>query len=142
MIRFSTVELWSFWDFTYLNGHNPIEEWFRNGLSEESQLAFWKVLKDCQKTESSINWVAFKRFLSGKYREFRIWELIFYSDRRQHRIFGIFGPERKQATLLMGCYHKGKVYNPPDAMETAYKRAGLLSRREVIYSERKIPVDR
>lgn len=132
---------WRFWDFVYQNDSNPIEDWYVRELSEDAQLIFVKILKDNRKTDQPINWVGFKRFLAGKYRDYRIWELSFYSDGRQHRVFGVFGPGRKEATLLVGCYHKGHVYTPPDAMETAYNRARLLSRGEAMCYERKIPID-
>src|ERR1700729_12628 len=40
----------------------------------------------------------------------------------QHRLFGFFGPERGQFTILLSCTHKQNVYDPPDAKKTAVKR--------------------
>ena len=134
--------LWTFFDFAYLNGTNPIDDWYQRDLSEDAQFLFDKALKDCQKIELPKNWTAFKRFLEGKPKEDRIWELQFYSDGRQYRILGVFGPQRKQATLLIGCYHKAKVYTPSDAIETASRRAKLLANGEATRHERKIPLDR
>lgn len=36
----------------------------------------------------------------------------------QHRLFGFFGPQQGQFSVLIPCIHKGKVYNPKDAKET------------------------
>jgi hypothetical protein len=64
--------------------------------------------------------------LKGEPKKHRIWQLDFVVDGRQYRVLGVFGSLRKQAVLLVGCYHKGKIYTPPNALETASKRARLL----------------
>jgi hypothetical protein len=141
VIQLASPGLWTFLDFVYENGTNPIADWYRDDLSEDAQLLFNKVLKDCQKTERHKDWIAFKRFLSGKLREDKIWELEFAADKRRYRILGVFGPLRKQATLLIGCYHKMGNYTPTNALETASKRAKLLARKEATCCERKIRSD-
>lgn len=142
VIQLALPGSWTFWDFVYANGTNPIENWYRDDLSEEAQMFFEKALKDCQKIERPQDWAPFKKYLSGKQSEDKIWELQFYSDKRHYRILGVFGPLRKQATLLIGCYHKGENYTPWDALETASKRARLLERKEANRCERKIQIDR
>ena len=127
---------WRFFDFVSPNGTNPIEEWYQDELSEEAQITFNKILKDCKKTENHLDWGAFKRFLKGK-KKHHIWELRFFCDRRQYRVWGIFNAG-KQATLLVGCYHKEKVYTPADALDLAYKRAELLANGKAGRHERKI----
>jgi len=142
MIRSLTAR-WKFFDFVYASGNrnNPIETW-REGLSEDAELLFNNILKDCAKVELPIHWVAFKRYLSGKCKEYKIWELYFVADKRQYRILGNFGPGKKEATLLIGCYHKQDAYTPRDTLDTAYRRASLLARGEADRHERKIPTDR
>jgi len=76
--------------------------------------------------------------LSGESRRERIWELRFYADGRQYRILGKFGSIRKQAILLCGCYHKGRVYTPANAIETACKRSRALGSGEAKLCARKI----
>jgi hypothetical protein len=142
VIELSSPGLWTFWDFEYANGTDPIDDWYNKDLSEEAQYTFISVLKDCQKVELPEHWGAFKRFLSGNLRDYRIWELWFHADQRQYRILGVFGPERKSATLLVGCYHKQGVYTPPGALETAYMRAKALAKGEAKRRERKIATDR
>jgi hypothetical protein len=134
--------VWTFFDFVSQNGTNQIIDWYRRDLSEDAQFLFDKVLKDCQKIELPQNWPAFRKRLKGRPKEDRIWELEFYSDGRQYRILGVFGPLRKQATLLIGCYHKMRIYTPSDAIETAIRRARLLANGEASHHERKIAIDR
>ena len=129
---------WGFFDFEHANGNDPIEDWYENDLSEEGQYAFDALLRDNHKTELPIHWIGFKRYLKGKDKEQRIWELEFKADDRQYRVLGKFGSVRKQAILLCGCYHKQRVYTPADALETAYKRAKALAKGEAKLRERQI----
>ena len=130
---------WRFWD--YISGtNNPIENWYQ-GLSEDAQYLFDSMLKNISKVESPLQWTAFKRFLQGKLKEERIWELAFRADRRQYRILGIFGKQRKEAVLLLGCYHKDKKYTPTDALETAFKRARDFREGRARIRERPITTD-
>lgn len=96
------------------------------------------LLKNIHKTEIPKDWVGSRGFLKGKYREMKIWELGFQADKRQYRILGVFGKKRKQATLLVGCNHKQRVYTPPDALDLAFERSKKLLRGEARQHERKI----
>ena len=69
------------------------------------------------------------------------WELEFISDKRQYRVLGVFGPGRKEATLLVGCYHKQRVYQPPNALDEAVKRNKTLSEGRATRLERQIRTD-
>ena len=40
----------------------------------------------------------------------------------QHRLMGFYWPERLNFTILLPCNHKGTVYDPPNAIETAKSR--------------------
>jgi len=134
--------LWRFYGFKASNGSRPVDEWFKNGLSDEAKFAFRAALKDAQKIADPNDWLCFKRFLRGEYRKYRIWELWFScGDGRQYRVFGVFGPARKQVTLLIGCYHKGRVYTPADALDSAFDRARALIEGNATTYERKIPTD-
>lgn len=119
-----------------------MDDWFLHDLSEEAQFAFRDALKDAQKIDSPTNWLCFKRHLGGKFRKYKMWELWFScGDNREYRVLGVFGRERKQAILLMGCYHKGRVYTPAEALETAFQRARDLEQERVTIYERTIPTD-
>jgi phage-related protein len=132
---------WTFRDFQFSEDSNPIEDWYKS-LSEEGRSEFDTLLKVNQKTDSPIQWIGFKRFLKGKkFERERIWELEFRADKRQYRVLGRFGQIRKQAIILLGCYHKGTVYTPADALEQAYKRAKLLAEGRALTCDRPIRED-
>lgn len=130
---------WTFYDYVQ-DTKNPVQAWY-TGLSLEAQLAFDAVLKDCSKTENFQDWVGFRCYLRGAAKAERVWELGFVADRRQYRILGIFGDERKHAVLLVGCYHKGSNYTPSNAIETARKRAKGFKEEKGGLRERKIETD-
>jgi hypothetical protein len=138
VISFPSSTLWSFFD--YIEGdRNPIEDWYRE-LSEEGKYAFDSLLKNTHKIESHLRWGGFK-LLKGKLKEERIWQLDFIADKKQYRLLGVFGEMRKHAVLIIGCYHKGDVYTPQNALETACKRAKLLREGRAGTRERKIRTD-
>jgi hypothetical protein len=129
--------VWSFWDYVSPGGNNLIEEW-RIGLSEESRELFDDLLKNIRNTSNHLNWIGFKGFVKRK-RD-RVWELQFFSDGRQHRVLGDFA-EGRRALLLIGCYHKSKVYTPQDALDQAFKRKALAASGEASYHAREIRTD-
>jgi hypothetical protein len=132
------VPHWSFHD--YVEGqHNPIEYWYVNDLSIVGRLAFDALLKNTAKTRNQLEWGGFKH-LKGEPKKEHIWQLDFIADGRQYRLLGVFRPAR-QAVLLIGCYHKGKIYTPPNALETASKRARLLREMKAGIRARKIRFD-
>lgn len=128
---------WGFFDFVYLSGGTPIEDWY-NGLSEHGQDLIDGLLKANHKIENPINWMGFRKYLKGEPKG--IWELGFYADDRQYRLLGIFSGEKK-AVFLMGCYHKGGNYTPFDAMYMALKRKNLFTRGECTLHERPVKFD-
>src|SRR5579863_9024034 len=113
---------WAFHDYTE-RGQNPIESWYRDDLSDAGRFGFDALLKDRAKTANHLEWGL--KPLKGEARKLHIWEVKFVADGRQYRVLGIFRPG-KQAVLLIGCYHKGKVYTPPNALDTAVERAKAL----------------
>jgi len=127
---------WSFHDYVE-GGQNRIENWRTNDLSDAGKFGFDSLLKNTAKTESHLEWTGFK-YLKGEAKKERIWQLDFLADGRQYRGLGVFGSLRRQAVLLIGCYHKGKVYTPQNALDTAIKRAKALREGKAITRERKI----
>ncbi|MFP5227059.1 MAG: hypothetical protein ACLGXA_05475 [Acidobacteriota bacterium] len=130
--------IWQFYDCV-LGGKNVIEEWYRK-LSDEASFTFSSLLKTLQKIDSQLQWPGFK-FLKGKLKEERIWQLDFIADKRQHRVLGVFGQGRKSAVLILGCYHKGDNYTPSSALETARLRAKALGEGRAQLHERQIRTD-
>ena len=137
MIQFP-VSGWRFFD--YLEGaKNPIEAWYQ-GLSEEGRDTFDALLKQNQKIDLSIHWGGMKP-MQGDCKKEGIWEWRFRADGRQQRILGVFGQQRKQAIFLIGCNHKGSVYQPPECLTTAVRRAKAVRERKVDVIERKVKSD-
>ena len=128
VISFPSVGHWRFFDVVE-GVANPIQRWYQNELSDTGRFLFDGLLKDNAKIALPIHWIGFKRFLHGKYRKERIWEWQFFADGRQYRVLGIFGDVRQETILLIGCYHKGAVYTPPDALDIAYRRARAFRER-------------
>jgi hypothetical protein len=79
--------------------------------------------------------------LKGTKKGYKIWELQFFADDKQHRILGMFGDVRKRAVILIGCYHKGGNYTPTDALDTAWKRARDVKEGRARFHERQIRHD-
>jgi hypothetical protein len=109
--------LWHFFDYL-LNGRSDIED----RLSEGGKDLFDALLKQNRKTNLPIHWGGMK-ILQGEYKAEGLWEWRFFSDGCQQRVIGMFGEKRKQAIFLIGCYHKQKVYTPPNCLDTALLRA-------------------
>lgn len=134
-----SVLYWSFHDYLE-GGQDPIEDWYDSGLSDGGRYRFDNLLKNMAKTKSHLQWGGFK-FLKGEPKKYHIWQLDFIADGRQYRTLGVFGSVRRQAVLLVGCYHKGKVYTPPNALEIACTRASKLKNNQAETIERKIKYD-
>ena len=138
VIPFPVSAYWSFFDYVE-GGVNRIDEWYQQ-LSLEGRDTFDTLLKNTRKIESHLQWGGFK-YLQGKPKAERIWQLDFRADKRQYRLLGVFGSIRKQAVLILGCYHKGDVYTPKEALNTACKRAKELREGRATIHERKINHD-
>jgi len=139
VIQFRVSILWRFYDFVASNGTNYIEKWCQEEISEEARNMFDDILKNNSKIEKPIKWL-WSKTLKGKYN--RLWEFYFICDKIQHRIIGEFSPAARRATLLVGCFHKDKIYTPADALDLAYKRSRQLAKKEGFRHERKIRMDR
>jgi hypothetical protein len=135
------VAYWSFRDYVE-GGQDPVQGWHTNDLSDGGRFLFNAALKNAARTKSELGWSGFK-YLKGEPSEEKIWQLDFFADGKQYRLLGVFRPAR-QAVLLIGCYHKGKVYTPQDAIGTATKRAKALREKKpgvAISGPRKIRFD-
>ncbi len=138
MIEFPEPERWSFRDYVEV-GVDRIEEWYE-GLSREAKDGFDALLKNTRKIPNHLQWGGFK-FLKGEPKNERLWQLDFIAEKKQYRLIGVFGIGKKQAALILGCYHKGPVYTPKDAIHTACKRAKALREERAETYERQIPED-
>jgi hypothetical protein len=129
------IYFWSFAD--YVEGaQNPIQNWYASELSEAARFQFDSVLKNTAKIQNQLQWGGSK-LLKGEPKKYGIWQLDFNADGRQYRVLGVFQPGHR-AVLLIGCYHKGRVYTPHNALETACKRAKKLIEKRATTIDRQI----
>lgn len=132
---------WSFFDFGYSSGGTPIQDWY-DTLSDHAKQLLDGILKNNKKIVNHLEWSGFRKYLKGgEMKGQGIWELGFFADDLQYRLLGTFDGE-KRAVFLMGCYHKGGNYTPPDALGTALKRKRILQQGLAKLYERKIDIDR
>lgn len=127
---------WRVCDF--IQGRNPIEDWRAKDLSENGRFAFNAMLKNIVKVENHLEWGA--RDLKGAPKKENILELKFIADKRQYRVAFIFQPGR-EVILLIGFYHKQKVYYPPNAIDTARTRASAFRSNKAGKIDRAIQFD-
>jgi hypothetical protein len=135
----SPVSGWRFWDC--LEGiRNPIEDWYQGLSEDDGQNIFDSIIKGNKKADNPTQWHDCK-MLQGKAKEHGIWEWRFFADGKQQRLLGIFGRERKQAIFLIGCTHKQRVYDPPECIDTAIRKAKDVRAGRASTSERQITED-
>ena len=138
VISCAEPQYWTFFDYVD-GGGNHIERWYSE-LSVEGKDRFDALVKNTRKIANQLQWGGFK-FLKGGPKQERIWQLDFIADGRQYRVLGVFGEMRKHAVMLLGCFHKGVIYTPANALETACRRAKALREGRASTHERKVKDD-
>ena len=107
-------------NFVSATGVNHVAKWYRKKLSlqEQSNLDTLLDILAKQKTWTFPDYLA----LSGaKYKGLA--EIRLKGDQRiQMRLIGFQGPNAGQFTFLIGCFHKGSIYDPPSCFDTAVSR--------------------
>jgi len=103
-----------FLDYKSPAGNNLIAEWYC-GISVDARAMFNDLL-DVLSKKAEWKYPDFKRLDDG------LGEIRWKCDDKQHRVIGCSWKNPKGYLLLIGCTHKQKVYNPPDAIATANKR--------------------
>jgi hypothetical protein len=121
--------LWRFEQFTSATERRAITDWRRNVLSPARRAILDTFLDRIAKMESwPIGICSPLRGYSGK-RELR-WT----AENVEHRIFGYYSGPRT-FIMLIGCTHKGKIYDPPGVFETMVDRSRKLQTGEGALSE-------
>jgi len=126
------TRLWVFNQFRSANGRDVISDW-RKGLSPARRAVLDVFLDRIAKMRAwPIGICDPIRGYSG------YWELRWTAEKVEHRIFGYYGGPLL-FVMLVGCTHKGKVYDPPSAFQTMNERnkklterKGTLSRYELV----------
>lgn len=55
-----------------------------------------------------------------------IYEVRYQAFKRQERALGFFDDEEGVFVIVLICYHKGRIYTPPDAIATAHRRIAQI----------------
>jgi hypothetical protein len=119
----SMIPIWSFEQFRSANDRDAVSDW-RRGLSPARRAIMDVFLNRIAKMQSWPSGTC--NPLTG-YPGY--WELRWTAEKVEHRIFGYYAGPRK-FVMLIGCTHKGKVYDPPSAFQTMQDRKGKLTRGE------------
>ena len=122
------MKRWSFKDYLSPADTNLIAKWYRKDLSVREQSMMDTLLTTLGNTE---NWSEdiFRPLHGAKYAG--LWEIRWRGDqKRTLRLVGYLDTDRKEFTLLIGCNHKDKIYDPPGAFDTAVDRWKLLNHGE------------
>jgi hypothetical protein len=128
------LPLWIFYDFTYLAGGNPIQDWYENEISDRARFSFNAILKNNKKTANRLEWIGVDKQMRGELKGHQVWQWRIVGE-VQYRILGVFAGLKK-AVFLMGYYHKGDAYTPPNALKTALERKKLLDQGACKLNER------
>ena len=102
------MAIWTFYDFVQTNDRNAISEWMDSALSvaaEEKIEARLAYLGGTERHEWKRPYFSPLRDCAG------ISEIRFDADKKQHRIFGFFGPARHEYTMLLGWVKKNGDYS-------------------------------
>jgi hypothetical protein len=113
---------WRFLAFQYFEESRPLDDWQR-ALGIESFNKFSAILEHLQVLPRNF-WVRpqFDVLHGPQYRG--MGEIRFKGDGKVHRVFGWFGPERLQFTLLHGCVKQRRDLTAE--MEIARERRDLV----------------
>ena len=117
---------WKFMDFRSPSGNNQIAKWYAD-LDPREQADFdtlIKILGNSEKWDSKDC-----ASISGKKYQ-GLSELRFKQCDKQHRVIGFANKDTHEYMLLIGCFHKDKVYKPPGALDQAVKRRNQVNSGE------------
>lgn len=127
-------KVWSFFDFGYLSGGRPIESWCENEISDRARFSFDGLVKNNEKIANHVDWSGLEKHMRGELKGRGVWQWRI-SGELAYRMLGAFWGQKK-AVFLIGYYHKGDAYTPPNALATALERKTLLDRGECKLYER------
>lgn len=114
---------WEFSDFVSAAGVNQIAKWIRKDLSIQEASDLEALLTILQRQAIWDNHRDYKALSGAKYQG--LGEIRLPGDQRiPIRLIGFRDPDARiqRFTFLIGCRHKGRNYDPPDALNTAVKR--------------------
>jgi hypothetical protein len=123
--------VWSFRQFKALSGRKAINDW-RKGLSPARQATLDKFLDRVAKMQTWATGIC-----DPIKNHAGCWELRWTSEKVEHRIFGYYRGE-KEFVMLVGCTHKGRVYDPPGAFQVLDERKRKIENGEAELDEYRV----
>jgi len=127
---------WTFKVFIKQDGNDVFEEWISmQDIDVEERIRARLDMMSVTKTWS-------RPYFDKIHGTKHIHEIIIKFKGRQYRPLGCFGPGPQVFTLLIGASKKGKVWNPPNAIETAEKRHKLVFSGDRRYTREYQPRER
>lgn len=110
---------WVFFGYKKSNGKCAVREWYFD-QSDAVRAALDAALEYLEpRTRDEWRRPEFDG-LKGKQKG--LGEIRITADKKEYRIIGFFGPQPNHFIVVMGTSKKGRVYDPPSALETATKR--------------------
>jgi hypothetical protein len=118
------MKYWTFRDYLSPAGNNSIKAWYE-ALDPDAQADFDTTLGNLAGVE---NWLfppiaEFSRLRGKKFRQ--LGEIRWKTANVQHRVIG-YAESGRVFVLLIGAYHKQRVYTPHSALDEAVRRRALL----------------
>lgn len=109
---------WIFKTYSSKNGRNDVQETI-DAYDDYAREAFSRAISHLSVTEK-LQW---QEPNAKKLRnEDPLYEIRYKANRCATRALGFFGPEENTFTIVLICTHKGRVYKPPKAFESAQGR--------------------
>jgi hypothetical protein len=109
---------WRFETYVSPTGRNDIQTEV-DGYDEYSKAAFERAVKHLAVTpKEQWNEPHAKKLKN----EDPIYEIRYKANNRSTRALGYFGNDGVTFIVLLICFHKGRVYTPPDAFKSAHRR--------------------
>ncbi|MBI2987622.1 MAG: type II toxin-antitoxin system RelE/ParE family toxin [Deltaproteobacteria bacterium] len=127
---------WKFFDFMRNPGRDAIEEWTQS-LPKPAKADFEALLSVLAVTKTWDNRDV-SALRGGVAKGKGILEIKFSRAGIQYRVLGFYGLNRGEFTLLIGCTHKQRRYNPTNAIDTAIDRKNKVETRQGGICEHKI----
>lgn len=111
-----------FRDYVSPGGRNQIAEWYKRFSPQvrsdfDTLLGILRRTREWRKPEFKL--------LKGKLYK-GLGEIRWETANVQHRLIGCTGSQQGEYIFLIGCTHKGRIYTPPSALDTAIQRMKFL----------------
>jgi hypothetical protein len=131
------MSVWRFLQYVSPQGRAAIDDWRKSlpvGVPRANLDTFLKTMaKSREWAPPDIDTLKGSRYLG-------LMELRWKSGRKPHRVLGYQSAEGEY-TMLVGCTHDGRKYDPPDAFETAVRRKKQIESGEAQAREYQLVTD-